>query len=161
MVVTQSAILSPTLFSIYVDDLFNVLKHCGFGCSIGGYYYGAVSYADDIVLLSPSKVGLQHMINITKNYFDNLDLIISLDTINPAKSKTKCIAFGLKINPTPLNISGDVIPWTDRYTHLGHVMYRDGTSEEDCLFKRRIFIGKYHSLCQVLKLKDPIVYMKL
>ena len=99
--VKQGAVLSPTLFSIYVDDLFELLKLSGYGCSINGHYYGAVSYADDIVILSPSIAGLQKLLNITKTYFDNLDLIISLNTIEPVKSKTKCIAFGTKIEPPP------------------------------------------------------------
>lgn len=159
--VKQGGILSPTLFSIYVDDLFEILNLSGYGCSINDHFYGSVSYADDIVLLSPSVVGLQQMINITKNYFDNLDLIISLNTVVPAKSKTKCVAFGSKTNPFPLNLDGRNIPWSDSYTHLGHILYKDGTSDNDCMLKMRSFIGKYHSLCQVLKHKDPLVYMKL
>lgn len=157
----QGAILSPTLFSIYVDELFNLLKLSGFGCTINSYFYGAISYADDIVLLCPSREGLQHMINITKSFLDNLDLIISLNILEPDKSKTKCVAFDLKVNPSPLLLGNDKIPWSDQYTHLGHIMYKDGTSATDCSFKRRIFIGKYHSLCQKLKHKDPLVYMKL
>ena len=58
--VKQGAILSPTLFSIYIDELFLLLKLSGYGCLINHYYYGAISYADDIVLLCPSREGLQH-----------------------------------------------------------------------------------------------------
>ena len=159
--VRQGAILSPILFSIYVDDLFMILKNSGFGCFINNHYYGAVSYADDIVLMCPSVAGLQQMINITNEFFVNLNLIISLNTVNPSKSKTKCMAFGINRNPNQLKIKNDIIPWTDSYTHLGHVLYRDGNMERDCISKKRSFIGRYHSLCQLLKQKHPSVYMKL
>ena len=159
--VKQGAILSPTLFSTYIDDLFDLLKVSGLGCNINGFFYGAVSYADDIVLLSPSRTGLQHMINLTKAYFDNLDLTISINIQYPEKSKTKCIAFGLNYDPSPLYIDNNPLAWTDKYIHLGHVFTRDGSSLEDCSYKKRGFIGKFHSLGQLLGNKHPRVYMKL
>ena len=159
--VKQGGILSPTLFSIYIDDFFDLLKVSGLGCNIRGYFYGAVSYADDIVLLSPSRTGLQKMIDLAKSYFDNLDLIISMNLQNPAKSKTKCMAFGMKYDPFPLYLDDNPIAWTDKYTHLGHVFTRDGSSMEDCSLKKRGFIGKFHSLGQLLENKHPKVYMKL
>ena len=58
-------------------------------CLPGGSQY-------DMVLLSPNKDGLQKMFNIVKTSFNKLDLIISFDHMNPEKSKTQCLAFGVK-----------------------------------------------------------------
>ena len=159
--VKQGAIMSPTLFSVYIDDLFDILRESGLGCYINSYFYGAASYADDIVLLSPSRTGLQHLINIAKEYFDNLDLIISLNIQFPEKSKTKCVAFGMTDDPTALFIDNNPIPWTDKYIHLGHVFTRDGSCFNDCTSKKHTFIGKFHSLGQLLENKHPKVFMKL
>ena len=100
--VKQGAILSPTLFSIYIDGIFDILKISGFGCTIKNNYYGAIAYADDIVLLSPNRDGLQKLFNISQKYFEELDLIISFDHVYHEKSKTKCLAFGVKNDPRPI-----------------------------------------------------------
>ena len=159
--VKHGAVLSPLLFSVYINDLFDLLNQSGFGCYINNYFYGSVSYADDIVLLSPSVQGLQELVNISKNYFDSLDMVISLNINEPLKSKTKCLAFGSKSDPPPLKLGDNDILWTDSYTHLGHILTKDGTDVKDITSKMYSFIGKYHSLCQVLKHKDPRIYIKL
>ena len=40
--IRQGAVLSPILFSIYIDDLFNVLSMSGFGCHINNLFYGII-----------------------------------------------------------------------------------------------------------------------
>ena len=53
--VKKGAVLSPILFTMYIDGLFYELKRAGVGCHINGEYAGAFGgYADDMVLLSPS-----------------------------------------------------------------------------------------------------------
>ena len=49
--VRQGGVLSPRLFSVYVDELLERLKINGAGCHIGHHFIGALGYADDIVLL--------------------------------------------------------------------------------------------------------------
>ena len=66
--VNQVAILSPILFSMYIDVLILKLKSSGIGCHIGNLYYGALGYADDLVLLCPSANSLQQMLKICENY---------------------------------------------------------------------------------------------
>ena len=159
--VKQGAILSPTLFSVYIDDIFEILSRSGYGCTINNNYYGAIAYADDMVLLCPNKDGLQKMFNIVKKIFDEIDLIISFDHINPEKSKTKCLAFGVKNDPPPLFLNGSPIPWVSKFKHLGHYLYKDGSSTHDTVYKKNVFIGKFHSLCQLLKNHDPLIYVRL
>ena len=91
--VKQGAILSPTLFSIYIDGIFDILKISGFGCTIKNNYYGAIAYADDIVLLSPNRDGLQKMFNISQKYFEDLDLIISFRPCKSSEIRNKVFSF--------------------------------------------------------------------
>ena len=68
--VRQGAVLSPTLFSLYMNKLLIQLEQSGVGCHVGNYYYGSSAYADDLLLLSPSRNGLQKMFTICENYFN-------------------------------------------------------------------------------------------
>ena len=78
------------------------------------------------------------------------------------KSKTKCIAFGLKtLTPEPIILEGKQLPWVDSWPHLGHLLHRDESLDHDLLQKRGQFIGKLHSLKQEFGNQDPIVYTKL
>ena len=41
--------LSPILFSVYLDDLLEKLRVSGVGCYLGGCFAGDLSYAGDTV----------------------------------------------------------------------------------------------------------------
>ena len=46
--VKQGGVISPLLFSCYIDKRFSQLEHSGLGCHVGISYTGAFCYADDI-----------------------------------------------------------------------------------------------------------------
>ena len=39
--VKQGEVISPTLFSCYIDKLFSQIEHSGLGCHLGASYAGA------------------------------------------------------------------------------------------------------------------------
>ena len=55
--VKQGGVLSPILFSIYIDSLLQKLKDSGLGCHVGRTFAGAFDYADDLALISHLSVG--------------------------------------------------------------------------------------------------------
>ena len=159
--VRQGATSSPSLFAVYIDELFEILDKSGIGCHINNQFVGCVGYADDIVLLSPTRCGLQKMINICSDYFDSHGIVISCDP-NPKKSKTKCIVFhGSQDSYRNLQLNDISIPWTNMYKHLGHYLYDDELPYHDMYAKRGEFIGNFHALTQELGDQNPNVVMKL
>ena len=61
--VREGGILSPKLFSVYIDDLSGELIKCKVGCYINYLCMNYVMYADDICLMAPSTAALQEIIN--------------------------------------------------------------------------------------------------
>ena len=66
--VRQEGILSPYLFSLYIDDLTSDLNTIKSGCYVGNYCLNHIMFADDICLFSPTLVGLQDLLNACYNY---------------------------------------------------------------------------------------------
>ena len=57
--VKQGGVLSPVLFTVYLDNLLKTLKQRNIGCKIGNSYLGVFGCAGDLTLLCPSLTGLK------------------------------------------------------------------------------------------------------
>ena len=75
--VRQGGVLSPILFILYLNDIIGDLQKQGFGCRIGNRHLACIMYADDLVLLSPSLIALQLMIDQCKTSCESLGLSLS------------------------------------------------------------------------------------
>ena len=93
--VRQGAVSSPLLFSVYINDLFRLLRDTGLGCHISGIFLACFGYADDLLLLSGSRTGLQKLVKVCEKFAAKKSLKFSTNA-NPEKSKTKCIIFSKK-----------------------------------------------------------------
>ena len=61
-------------FTIYTDRLLKRLEESGVGCHMGGHFTGALAYADDITLLSPSMSGLRTLSKVCEEYATEFDV---------------------------------------------------------------------------------------
>ena len=66
--VKQSGVISPMLYSLYIDGLIEELKASNVGCYMGAVYAGIDFYADDLTLLAPSVQALRIMLAICLDY---------------------------------------------------------------------------------------------
>lgn len=110
--VKQGGVLSPVLFTVYYDELLMSLKTSDAGCHIGNTFMGALSYADDLVLLCPTKASLNILMSICTKFSNEYKV-----SFNPAKSKL--IVFGAKTSDCTMRFDGDDIQCVDSDKHLG------------------------------------------
>ena len=80
--VKQGGVLSPVLFNVYMDCLLQKLKDSGVGCHIGHVFTGALSYADDLILLAPSRSAMKTLLGICESFSSEYAL-----QFNAGKSK--------------------------------------------------------------------------
>ena len=160
--VRQGAVSSPLLFSLYIDDLIKELRLSGLGCRIGRFFLGCLGYADDLLLLSASRSGLQSMVKICEEFANKKSLKFSTNA-DAKKSKTKCIVFsrGKQSEVSPIILNDDPLPWVKEIKHLGNILQSDNSMKTDCTQKRGKFIGKVNSLLKELHFVDPQVMIKL
>ena len=112
--VRQGGVLSPLLFSVYIDDLLAELKKSGIGCYIGNRFYGVIGYADDLVLLCPTKEGLRQMIKICEKYAIDHDIRFN-------GKKSQLLVFGnLTTQPVNITVNGEPVPVFDDALHMGN-----------------------------------------
>ena len=159
--VRQGAVLSPTLFNLYIDSLFDRLRESGCGCWIKDLFFGAWGYADDIGLLAPSRDALQRMVNTCQKFFTEHGIQISVNT-DISKTKTKIIAFGVDVTEClPVCLGSRPLPFVQQWEHLGVLISSDESLHHDLNLKKGAFIGKVHGLRQELGSQDPSVFIKL
>ena len=116
--VKQGGVLSPILFAVYTDGLLLRLQESGIGCHMGGHYAGALAYADDITLISPSMTGLRKMSSICEQYASEYDILFN-------GRKSKLLFFkGRCCNVSTLGIvvCGQLVEMSDTAVHLGHTI---------------------------------------
>ena len=160
--VRQGAVSSPLLFSVYINELFKLLRNSGLGCHIANIFFACFGYADDLLLLSNTRSGLQELVKICENFAAKKSLKFSTN-VDPEKSKTKCIIFSKKKvdsrNVAPVMLNGDPLPWVPHVKHLGNTLQCDNSMQMDMAQKRGKLIGKLNSLSQEFHYVEPGVFV--
>ena len=121
----QGHVLSPMLFSLFVNDLLLRLQKAGEGVRGGSKLANtpALAYADDIVLIDRKMAGLQSKLDIVRMWSEDWGM-----TVNLKKGKTEHMVFGgeRKRNFT-LRFGAEVVRRTKSYKYLGVMLDSEDT----------------------------------
>lgn len=112
--VRQGCVLSPLLFNIYSEKLFEeAIDNLSEGISINGININNIRYADDTVLLADSAEGLQAIIDRVVTISKEYGL-----TLNAKKTKTMIISKTYNIDAL-FNIDQKRLQRVDNFIYLG------------------------------------------
>ena len=120
--VRQGGILSPLLFSAFIDNILSILQSSNRGCFINKECFNSFLYADDLLLVSLSVTDLQDLLNLASDSFCSLGL-----QINPAKSNCLRVGRRFKVVCEEILVSGSPLPWVKEAKYLG-VYLKSGKS---------------------------------
>jgi hypothetical protein len=114
--VFQGSILSPHLYNIYTEELLEHLNSLSeAGTSIFGHYTGIVAYADDVILMSPTVSGLQHLLNECLHFYNENAISLNID-------KTEFLSTGFRSSTnTHIEVLFHQIYPGERLKHLGFI----------------------------------------
>ena len=115
--VKQGGVISPLLFSLYVDQLFLLLKRSGVGCHVGSTYAGAFGYADDIALIAPSLSSFKQMMKICENFAKSHN-----NVFNSSKTKLLCYDNDQQTVSPSIYLNGEQVSVVETEKHLGNFM---------------------------------------
>ena len=158
--VRQGGVLSPILFTIYLDDLLLELERAGVGCYWRHHFVGAVCYADDIGLLAPSLSALWIMLETCTHYASLHSLIFNA-------SKTQLIKFSRPSAfsvDSPLNFVFLVklrLYFSQSIVHLGHILSYDLSDREDIVSIKKDLCRKANCLLHIISSCNPHIKSNL
>jgi len=119
--VKQGSPLSPFLFAIVMDEVIEEIHELRVGCEIDGMKINIIVYADDIVLLGPTKMAIQKMLKL-------LIRVLKLKGLEVNKEKTVAMEFkkGRKVfNQSNIKTEVGDIKWVTEIKYLGIFLQSD------------------------------------
>ena len=143
--VRQGGVLSGLFFSIYINSLIDKIAESNIGCMLGIVKANIIVYADDIVLLAPSKSALQSLVDICLEKSNELELSFNC-------RKTKTMVFTCKTSDPIMNdfliIKGQRIENVKSVKYLGYMISYDLNNHLD---KERVIKKFYAESNQILR----------
>jgi hypothetical protein len=141
----QGCNMSPSLFNVFINDIPELLNtsNCD-PVHLGTTKVNCLLYADDLVLLSKSRSGLQESLVKLQSYVERWKLEINL-------KKSKVLIFGSKSQrslyiTSKWCLGGELLQCVDEYVYLGITFHYSGRFKvaQKMLYSKAL--GAYHSI---------------
>ena len=115
--VHQGGILSPVLYTIYLDSLLETLCSSGRGCYWENHFSGALCCADYLTILAPSPDAHRKMLTICEEFAQTHGIVL-----NASKTQIICFRHSAASVPAHFSLCGQHLPLVDSVVHLGNTL---------------------------------------
>ena len=122
--VRQGCLLSPLLFSVYVEAMMKeVMDGNENGVKVGGRIVGDVRFADDQGMVANTNDGLQKLMNVLNSTAKRYGM-----KINVKKTKVMVVSKSVRVRAR-IMLDGVEVEQVPRFKYLGAWMTEDGRSD--------------------------------
>ena len=143
----QGGCISPFIFKLYIDNMIREVSNADIlanepPCKLGILKFSILAYADDVVLIAPSKKMLTRLYTVFINKI--LDLRLKLN-----KKKTMCMVFsknGRYVNNDYIMLNTDKFDVCDSYKYLGYMFQSNLDDTYDIELRMNKFYAQYYSI---------------
>ena len=106
----------PFVWYFNSTNLCSILRDANIGCHLFGIFLATISFADDLVLMAPTRNALDKMVQLCASYCNEYGLSFNA-------SKSKIIVFSKSridyTNLHPVTLNGREIEYVEKITYLG------------------------------------------
>ena len=157
--VRQGGVLSPILFTVYIDDLLTELENKGVGCYWNNHFVGTLCYADDIALLAPSSAALRLMLDTYSSFASSRSLLfnaskIQLSLVRFSRTCSLHCSPSFFFNGLELNLGHSA-------KHLGHLLSFNLSDTDDIVRVKNDLVRKANCMLHSFSHCNPLVKTKL
>ena len=128
--IKQGGINSPDLFGCYIDDIATLLRNLHIGCHMFGLFLAMLLFADDLVLLAPTRRALEKMIQTCAAYCKEFGLTFNAKKSNVIVFSKNSVDYD---SLGPIFLNGAKVAYTDKVTYLGTtIVSKKGLAFSSC-----------------------------
>ena len=154
--VSQGGVLSPVLFTIYLDSLLESLHASGRGCYREDHFSGALCYADDLTILAPSPDVLRKILTICEEFAQTHGI-----RFNASKTQLTCFRHSAATVPAHFSLCSQCLPLVESVVHLRNTLQYNLSDKLDIQLKSMAFIRQANSELLQFNGCDSVTKMKL
>ena len=156
--IKQGGINSPDFFACYYDGMVNQLRQMKMGCHIQNTFLASLFFADDIVLLAPTRSGLQKMINTCESYCSTFGLSFNAKKSNIMIFSKNIVDYSMV---EPLTITGCSIDIVNHIKYLGVTITSGPAFSFSHEADLRSFYRSSNSILNQIQTKNETIQMHL